>query len=95
MMIRSQDCISLIDFSNCSLTIRQTNNEYLIIIFPHFSIRDSIDVGRYSSLKKAKKVLDMIEDKYRNDNAQVTVGKIKEIQVNKVFRMPEDHEIIN
>ena len=51
-------------------------------------------LGRYSSVEKAMKVLDMIQKEYLSPIARNVVGENEvEIYQNKVFEMPADEEV--
>lgn len=78
MIIRSQDKKRIANIGTCSLIaiIGSCGNTCNVTV-------DGMVVGTYSTEEKAIKVLDMIEDAYRN--IAFTDGNI--------FRMPQDSEV--
>lgn len=78
MLIRSQNKCRLIDFENSpAIEIMDVEGDIRITCS---NIDETFDIGKYSSEKKALKVLDMIEEAYIN-------GYIG-------FQMPADSDVV-
>lgn len=101
MIIRSQDKRSITNFSqltDISIHPIGTNNCYYSVVacYP-FAIGDdysNMSLGKYSTIEKAIKVLDMIQEKFQEPIYQNDIGG-NEIAIykSKVFQMPKDEEV--
>lgn len=87
MIIRSQDKKNITNFNQITdIQVQKNNDKYDIQVFYPFSIDDGYSqmrLGAYSTEEKAIKVLDMIEDSYRN---MAFTDRV-------VFHTPQDSEV--
>lgn len=98
MLIRTQDRRSLVDMTGATINIDQYERElstgtiyqYNIIVYSN-TVKETL--GRYSSYKKALKVLDMIQKTYESTTSQLSINGFLITQCNKVFEMPADEDI--
>lgn len=92
MLIRSQDKMSLVKFENIVVNINNINGKE-IICWSQMSSREDeyISLGYYSSKAKAMKVLDMIQKRYEEYEAE-RIYKEGNYSI-KSLQMPEDSEV--
>lgn len=78
MLIRSQDKVILLNFSNSTVIYIVKNDKDFVIL--NLENESRYRLGKYSSEAKAMKVLDMIQEAYVNGHID--------------YQMPEDSEVI-
>lgn len=94
MLIRSQDKGQLIPLETFVFSVYKSN-----IVCDKDCITEQREIseriiGRYSTEKKATKVLDMIQDAYGNTTAFTdTDGNVQLVCEQIVFQMPQDKEL--
>ena len=90
MWIRSQDEKRL---SDCVEFYLQENkkNRYSVVGCSKNSIGHII--GTYENFEKAKKVLDMVEERIIEIDKTKFFGKEEEVYISNVFQMPYDYEV--
>lgn len=85
MLIRSQDKTKTTTDLNLFIDVKEVGTSNTIMAFIKNVSTDIL--GSYSSREKAIKVLDMIEESYKNANNGY--GYVE----NTVFQMPKDNEV--
>lgn len=89
MYIRTQNKDALIDISGMAIKVDPRNRNKIIAYSNHCGIEGWEVLGTYSSKEKARKVLDMIQDRYLSSNVVSHGGFVK----NTVFQIPDDTEV--
>ncbi len=86
MLIRSQDRTKLIDIAGKTIAIDRANA--IGITYANSNVL----LGKYTSKEKAIKVLDMIQETYKQQKTEIIYREgIYDIGT---FQMPEDNEVI-
>lgn len=86
MLIRSQDRTKLIDIAGKTIAIDRANA--IGITYANSNVL----LGKYTSKEKAIKVLDMIQETYKQQKTEIIYRQgIYDIGT---FQMPEDNEVI-
>ncbi len=90
MLIRSQDKETLVNINRLTFIMVteafKTNGTLGIFVTDDVDFLGGYLLGEYSSQKKSKKVLDMIEKAYKLEG--ISTGLYQD-----VFQMPEDEEV--
>lgn len=100
MIIRSQDKRSITNFSqltDISIHPIGTNNCYYSVVacYP-FAIENdysNMSLGKYSTIEKAIKVLDMVCEEYKKYTSAKSMSTYFAFIPPKVFQMPSDEEV--
>ena len=86
MLIRSQDRTKLVDIAGKTIAIDRANA--IGIMYANSNVL----LGKYTSKEKAIKVLDMIQETYKQQKTEMIYREgIYDI---RTFQMPEDNEVI-
>lgn len=86
MLIRSQDRTKLVDIAGKTIAIDRANA--IGIMYANSNVL----LGKYTSKEKAIKVLDMIQETYKQQKTEIIYREgIYDIGT---FQMPEDNEVI-
>ena len=86
MLIRSQDRTKLVDIAGKTIAIDRANA--IVIMYSNSNFL----LGKYTSKEKAIKVLDMIQETYKQQKTEMIYREgIYDI---RTFQMPEDNEVI-
>ena len=86
MLIRSQDRTKLVDIAGKTISIDRANA--IGIMYANSSVL----LGKYTSKENAMKVLDMIQETYKQEKTEIIYREgIYDIGT---FQMPEDSEVV-
>ena len=86
MLIRSQDRTKLVDIAGKTISIDRVNA--IGITYANSNVL----LGKYTSKEKAMKVLDMIQEYYKQEKTEIIYREgIYDIGT---FQMPEDSEVV-
>ena len=86
MLIRSQDRTKLVDIAGKTIAIDRANA--IGIMYANSNVL----LGKYTSKEKAIKVLDMIQETYKQQKTEMIYREwIYDI---RTFQMPEDSEVV-
>lgn len=86
MLIRTQRKNDLIDIAGMTIRVDLQDKNKIIAYSNHSAVNGWEVLGHYSSKEKAIKVLDMIQDAYKDGLEWICC-------TGKVFNMPDDEEI--
>ena len=89
MLIRTQNKEAIIDILRMTIKLDPEDKNTIITYSNHNDVNSFEILGVYSSKEKAKKVLDMIQNRYISSNVVLHGGFVK----NTVFEMPENNEV--
>lgn len=88
MLIRSQDKLDLVKLDDLGVVKSTDNKTATINMYHHES---HFKIGKYSSIEKALKVLDMIQKHYGNIKYHQFYQESLDF-ISPVFEMPQDDE---
>lgn len=99
MLIRSQDKTILTNMDDKVIQISRNGSTYQISIY---GIGDAFVLGRYSTIKKAEKVMGLLDDAYRRlETSKVLINRMNQSAPNVyqgvyesyIFQMPKNTEV--
>lgn len=94
MLIRSQDKMALIPIDKIKIDNEKSFSNEKMEYSTIWCGEDDV-IGEYSTKEKALKVLDMIQEKYiEHINVSSDVANLFAFVPPKVFKMPQDSEVI-